>query len=432
MNKRIQDNMKTKAEKRKKNRFKPFIILSILLVLALCFAGLAYSYLMKLNQPAEAGSSSDFTSAVKADGIVNILVSGVDIGDTKVKLSDGQKRTDTIILVNYNPSTTAINLISIPRDTLIKIKGQNQKINASNILGGDGYLTKSVEDLLDIDINYTARINYEGFRKLMDAIGGVDMYINRDMFYDDASQDLHIYFKKGTTVHLDGEKAEEFFRWRENNDGTGLSDGDLGRINNQHLFIEKVIEKAKTPTFITKIPSIISIVPKYVSTTLKPDEMLKYAFKFANVDKSKMAMSTLKGTTPMIGGVSYFVYSKAQNADLIATIRGGAAQSGKTATSQAVLDKKTVKIQVLNGTTKPGLAASYAAEIKKNGFTNPISTGNASKLSKSKIILYGVNSSLVSSIKEEFGIENVVINDKKTSGFDIIVMLGDDYKSSNQ
>jgi len=432
LNKRLQDNMKTKAEKRKKNRFKPFIILSILLVLALCFAGLAYSYLTKLNQPAGAGGSNDFTSAVKADGIVNILVSGVDIGDTKVKLSDGQKRTDTIILVNYNPSTGAINLVSIPRDTLIKIKGQNQKINASNILGGDGYLTKTVEDLLGIDINYTARINYEGFRKLMDAIGGVDMYISRNMIYDDASQDLHIYFKKGTTVHLDGEKAEEFFRWRENNDGTGLPDGDLGRINNQHLFIEKVIEKAKTPTFITKIPSIISIVPKYVTTTLKPDEMLKYAFKFANVDKSKMAMSTLKGTTPMIGGVSYFVYSKAQNADLIATIRGGAAQSGKTATAKAVLDKKTVKIQVLNGTAKSGLAASYAAGIKKNGFTNPISTGNAPKLSKSKIILYGVDSDFVSSIKEEFGIENVVINDKKTSGFDIIVMLGDDYKSSNQ
>jgi len=413
-------------------RFRLFIILSVLLVLALCFSGLAYSYLMKLNNPAEAGGSNDFTSAVKADGIVNILVSGVDIGDPKVKLSDGQKRTDTIILVNYNPSTGAINLVSIPRDTLIKIKGQNQKINASNILGGDGYLTKEVEDLLGIDINYTARVNYEGFRKLMDAIGGVDMYISRDMIYDDASQDLHIYFKKGTTVHLDGEKAEEFFRWRENNDGTGLSDGDIGRINNQHLFIEKVIEKVKTPAFITKIPSIISIVPKYVTTTLKPDEMLKYAFKFANVDKSKMKMSTLKGTTPMIGGVSYFVYSKAQNADLIATIRGGDTQSIKTPAAQAELDKKTVKIQVLNGTSKPGLAASYAAKIKKNGFTNPVSTGNSSKLSKSKIILNGVDSSLVSSIKEEFGIENIVINDKNTSGFDIIVMLGDDYKSSSQ
>jgi polyisoprenyl-teichoic acid--peptidoglycan teichoic acid transferase len=233
-------------------------------------------------------------------------------------------------------------------------------------------------------------------------------------------------------VHLDGEKAEEFFRWRENNDGTGLADGDIGRINNQHLFIEKVIEKVKTPAFIAKIPSIISIVPKYVTTTMKPDEMLKYAVKFANVDKSKMAISTLKGTTPMIGGVSYFVYSEAQNADLLATIRGGNTQSGNTATTQAELDKKAVKIQVLNGTTKTGLAASYAAEIKKNGFTNTISTGNGSKLSKSKIILNGVDSTLVSSIKEEFGIENVVINDQKTGDFDIIVMLGDDYKSSGQ
>ena len=65
------------------------------------------------------------------------------------------------------------------------------------------------------------------------------MYIERDMDYDDDAQDLHINFKAGETVHLDGKKAEEFFRWRKNNDGTGFADGDLGRIRNQQAFIER-------------------------------------------------------------------------------------------------------------------------------------------------------------------------------------------------
>jgi LCP family protein required for cell wall assembly len=420
--------MNNKARRKKKKRFRPLIILSSLLVLALCLTALGYTYLMKLNQPAETGTGSDVTSAVKADGIVNILVSGVDIGDPKANLSDDQKRTDTIILVNYNPKTGALNLVSIPRDTLIKIKGHNQKINASNVLGGDGYLTKAVEDLLDIDVNYTARINYEGFRKLIDAIGGVDMYITRNMYYDDASQNLHIYFKKGTTVHLDGDKAEEFFRWRENNDGTGLADGDIGRINNQHLFIQKVIEKVKTPAILARIPSIMSIVPQYVSTSMKPEEMLKYAVTFANLDKSKIAMSTLKGTTPMIGGVSYFVYDEKQNAELLASIKG--TDSGSA--DAAELDKAAVKIEVLNGTTRTGLAANYAAKLKESGFTSSISTGNGTKSSKSKIILYGVDESLVSQIKKEFAIQNVETHDQKTGNFDIIVLLGDDYSSSSQ
>lgn len=422
--------MKTKASKRKKKRFGPFIILSAFLVLALCLAGLSYSYLMKLNKPAESGTLTDVTSGVGEDGIVNILVSGVDIGDAAVDLSDDQKRTDTIILVNYNPKNDALNIVSIPRDTLIQIKGHNQKINASNIVGGEGYLTQAVEDLLDIDINYTARVNYEGFRKLIDAIGGVDMYISRDMYYDDASQDLHIYFKKGTTEHLDGGKAEEFFRWRQNNDGSGLADGDLGRINNQHMFIEKVIEKAKTPTFFAKIPSIMSIVPKYVTTSMKPEEMLKYAVKFANVDSSKIVMSTLQGTTPTIGGVSYFVYSKELNAELVAAISGENDSVQEKVTAK--LDRSAVRIEVQNGTATAGLASGYAAKMKDKGYTSQISVGNGDKSAKSKIILYGVDESLEATIKKEFGIQNVETRTQKTGDFDIMVLLGDDYKSSNQ
>jgi len=396
----------------------------------LCIGGYIYSYLLNFSSPsATSDLGNTNTTEVKDDGIVNILVSGVDIGDPKVKMSDDEKRTDTIILMNYNPKTGEINFVSIPRDTLIKIKGQNQKINAANALGGKNYLVTAVENLLNVDINYTARINYEGFRKLIDAIGGIDMTITTNMNYDDASQDLHIHFTKGQTVHLDGEKAEEFFRWRKNNNGTGLADGDLGRIENQHLFIEKVMEKFKSPSIVTKMPAIIAIVPKYVTTNMQPDDILKYAYTFSKVDKSKIAMSTLKGTTPMIGDVSYFVFSEKENAQLLSVIRGEKSSSG-AAQSEVKLDKTNIKIEVLNGTNKTGLAANYAAQLKKSGFTN-IVTGNGTKSSSSKIILYGVDTSLISTIRSDFKIENIETNNQKSGNFDIIVVLGEDYKASS-
>jgi len=261
-----------------KKRFKVLIVISLILVFMLCIGGYFYSYLLNFSKPSDTNQDPVNTTQVKEDGIVNILVSGVDIGEPKVKLTDDQKRTDTILLINYNSKTGAMNVVSIPRDTMVKIKGKTEKINAANTMGGQSVLINSVEELLGISINYYGRINYEGFRKLIDAIDGIDMPITTTMNYDDAAQNLHIHFKKGTTVHLDGEKAEEFFRWRKNNNGTGLADGDLGRIENQHLFIQKVMEKVKSPQIIIKIPAIMEIVPKYVTTNMKPDEILKYTY----------------------------------------------------------------------------------------------------------------------------------------------------------
>jgi len=72
---------------------------------------------------------------------------------------------------------------------------------------------KNVEKILDININYVFNINYIAFRNFIDAIGGIEVYIEQDMYYDDETQDLHINFKKGETVLLNGKMAEEYFDW---------------------------------------------------------------------------------------------------------------------------------------------------------------------------------------------------------------------------
>lgn len=397
------------------------VVLFILIFIAAAGAG-SYGYLLSMRGPSSAGEGEIRTKTVKKNEPVNLLLMGIDIGDPKAKNSNDPKRTDTLILINYNPKTEYINMISIPRDTLIRIKGKNQKINAAYAIGGTNYAIAAVEKLLNIDVNYYGKVDYAGFRKIIDSIGGVDMKINNNMNYDDPSQNLSIHFKKGEIVHLDGKKAEEFFRWRKNNNGTGLADGDLGRIENQHMFIEKVVEKIKSPAIIPKIPGILSVVPQYVETNMKPEEIVKYGYIMSRSDKDKMNISTLKGDADYINGISYFIYSEKANKDLLNVIHG---EVGTINPKNIQLNKDSIKVQILNGTSINGLASDMREKAKQKGYKN-VSIGNGKDTDKSKVIIYGMEKDAQSIIKNDFAIDNIINIPQKTGEFDIIVLLGKD------
>lgn len=302
---------------KRKNSFAKYIIL--IFILFICLAAYIYKYLSAFNQPSTVGEGKINTKAVKRDEPVNFLLMGVDVGDPKSKSKYDPKRTDTLILVNYNSQDGKINIISIPRDTLIRINGRNQKINAAHAIGGVNYAIEAVEKLLDVGVNFYGKVDYKGFREIIDAIGGIDIKINNRMDYDDPSQNLSIHFKKGEVVHLDGEKAEEFFRWRKNNDGTGLADGDIGRIENQHVLIEKVIEKMKNPASVAKV---LPVIPEYVTTNMKPEEIIKYSYVISRIEKENISISTIKGTTDYIDEISYFIYDEKANNVLLEKIHG--------------------------------------------------------------------------------------------------------------
>ena len=347
----------------------------------------------------------------------NILVLGLDIGAVGLEEDSSIKRTDTMLLVSYNPSSKATNIISIPRDTLIKENGKSYKINSAYPMGGDSKVINVVENLLSTKINYLVKVDYEAFRDIIDAIGGVDMKIEQDMIYDDDAQNLHINFKGGTIEHLDGQKAEEFFRWRKNNDGTGLATGDLGRIENQHKLMSKVVDKIKSPTIIFKMSKILDSIAVNIDTNMSGGSMFSTALK---VMTSDVNMTTLKGEGKMIGGVSYFVLYKDENAELIEAING----------SDIKLDsfnKSSLRILVENGTNRNKLAARGKSLLQGAGWSS-IDVGNGDLTKKS--IIYCKNKDVFESIEKTLG-------DMKTStdipekdryeGYDIIIILGDDY-----
>jgi LCP family protein required for cell wall assembly len=357
-------------------------------------------------------------SPVSGD-VMNILVLGMDIGDVNQVNNKGIKRTDTIMLVNYNRKTKKTQVVSIPRDTLINERGNKYKINAAFENGGDKKIKSVVESLLSTTINYIVKIDYAAFRGFIDAIGGIDMEIERDMIYDDPGQNLHINFKKGTTVHLDGQKGEEFFRWRKNNDGSGFANGDLDRIENQHKFMQKILTKCKSPTIVFKIPKILDGIAKNMDTNMSSFNMIDYGFKF--LLSGGFNMKTIQGEAQMIGGQSYLVFNKDSNRELIESLK-----IGKIASNTA--EKKNIKVMVLNGTKINGLASRVKTELEVLGWSN-VDTGNADPTTKS-IIKTDNNEikKLISSDMSEVTKFDSKPDDEKYAFYDVVVVVGSDYK----
>lgn len=417
-------NIKRKLRKKEKRStiIKRAILALILTVLILVtLSGIyLFSFISSLN-------NSDVIAGVKprANETVNILLLGMDIGDSENISNTSARRTDTMILLNYNPRTDNIKVVSIPRDTLIEVENAHDgegnyipywKINAAYALGGEEEVIEQVEGLLDITVNYLIEIDYAAFRNLIDAVGGVEMFIERDMYYDDDAQDLHINFNKGETVLLDGQKAEEFFRWRKNNDGTGLADGDLGRIKNQQKFISALIEKCTNPMIVTQIPDILKAIKENVITNMPGTEMIKYGLKM--ISNSGTSMNTLQGYNERIYGQDFLVADSSYNRSIIDSLK-------ITSEADNSEEKKNSSIMVLNATRVNGLAGNLKTELEKLGYAT-ISTGNYEKSKESSIL--SNNKDLRKLLSEDTGIKNLSKNkESEYQDYDAVIIIGEDY-----
>jgi LCP family protein required for cell wall assembly len=397
----------------------------VLGVIALIITFIIVSLVSGVSALMKVGSKSMPSSIkVSSNEPVNILLLGVDIGDPKQVDNQSIKRTDTIMVLNYNPANKRLNVVSIPRDTLININDRNAKINAAYAIGGYPKIKSETENLLNIKINYMVKIDYNAFREIVDALGGIEMKIERNMIYDDEGQNLHINFKAGETVNLDGKKAEEFFRWRKNNDGSGLANGDLERIENQQKFISKVVDKCASPSILFRAPKIMSALGDNIETNMSASEILSYGLKFINIKKENMAMTVAAGTPKTIDGESFLIFDKNENKDVLSSL----SSASITKVSPVNVAKDDIKIKVLNATKINGLAAKEVKELNNAGYSK-IDTGNI-EISDKSIILAN-NSDKLKIIKQDLNIKN---SDKKEdkkeyNDYDVIIILGKDFKA---
>ncbi|MDU5106296.1 LCP family protein [Clostridium sp.] len=418
--------------KRRKRRRKRILFSIITLIFLLIFAGAIYAYSFisglktnKLGNGIPPASSNDS---------INILILGMDVGDTDNQANKSIRRSDTIMVFNYNPNTKKVHLVSIPRDTMIEVDayldtGEYQrywKINSAYALGGEEEITTHVESLLDININYIVEVDYNAFRSVVDAIGGVDMTIEQDMFYDDEEQDLHINFIAGETVHLDGKKAEEFFRWRQNNDGSGFANGDLDRIKNQQLLMSKLLDKALSPSIVLKAPNILKAISDNVDTNIPANKLISLGLKVLRLNSSDIVMTTLQGVPENIYGQEFLVSYKEDNMELINSLN---AENPSEADSITSIKREELNILVLNGTKINGLASTARDQLQSLGYTN-IEVGNTTSVSKS--IIQTDNKELKELLKSDIDIDkSEKISNSEYKEYDAVILLGEDYNLFN-
>lgn len=222
----------------------------------------------------------------------NILVLGIDV---EAKLSD------VMMLCQIDPIDHTVSMLSIPRDTRVKLNGHNAKINSAFSHGGVEQVIKSVKELTGLPVHHYFQINTAAFRDTVDALGGVYFTVPRDMDYEDPLQDLYIHLKAGYQL-LDGDKAEQLVRFRR------YTNGDIDRIAVQQQFIQELISQKLSAAYIIKIPEVYSIIEKNSSTDMSPKEMLSAGKQLLAVDGENFKSFTVPGEGTYIGEVSYYVH----------------------------------------------------------------------------------------------------------------------------
>jgi len=232
---------------------------------------------------------------------VNILVLGTkvlnsDLGqpleisghDPLVNSLEGL--SDSMLLVRFQPTDRRLTLLSVPRDTLAWVEGYGDtKINEANALGGPALSARAVSDLLGgVGIDRYVRVNVQGIEKLIDALGGVTVYVPKDMKYIDQTQHLYIDLKEGEQ-HLNGNEVLQFLRFRHD----GL--GDIGRIQRQQLLMRSFMEQVVNPGIVMRLPKVISAIQEHVDTNLSIEELVALLNFASQTSRENAQMLMLPG-----------------------------------------------------------------------------------------------------------------------------------------
>lgn len=267
--------------------------------LALFFFTTWFSY--GFFQAFQQGTLPSFGSLLPAWGKQHILVMGVDerAGDVG--------RSDTLFVVTIDSWTGTAAILSIPRDTRVEYPDGRgyDKVNHAYAYGGVKLTKRVVEKLLGTSMDDTVVINLHAFKKMVDAIGGIDLEIEHRMYYVDPYDDdggLEINLRAGMQ-HLDGEKAMQYVRYRD-------EEGDIGRVKRQQRFMQAVAAQLTEPGVIAKLPAILKQAKQTVDTSLSAGELISLVPTVARAQSNGIRGAMVPGRPQMIGGISYWIPEK--------------------------------------------------------------------------------------------------------------------------
>lgn len=362
---------------------------------------------------------------------VNILILG-----TKVLTSDLDEPTednlgyhalvnsfkglsDTMLLLRFDPAAQKFTVLSIPRDTQAYIEGHGlRKINEANYYGGPALSAQAISNLLDdVPIDRYIRVNVQGVEKLIDAIGGVTVYVPKDMKYQDDSQHLYINLKEGKQ-HLDGNKAMQFLRFRYD------EYGDIGRVQRQQTLMRAIVEQTLKPQVLLKIPDIISTIQSHIDTNLTVEELVALAGFASQTERSNVQMLMLPGAFSGDGKheVSYWLPNRRGIEALVAQHfdRG---DSDEDLTNPAYL-----RIAIQDSTENPEAVRAMVRSLQEAGYTNVfISDRWREPLKTTRIVAQRGDDLSAAGVRATLGVGEILVESTGALASDITIQLGEDW-----
>ncbi|HZK32956.1 MAG TPA: LCP family protein [Tissierellaceae bacterium] len=284
-----------------------------LMVFGIIIVGLEGNFFSKTNSIIAADNShddeeEDLIEPQNKDELLFLLM-GIDGND--VTKSKGT-RTDTMILVKMNFKEGSIDLLSIPRDTRVFVKGKLDKINHAHAFGGSDLSIRTVREFLNIDLEYFVKVDYQVVKGVVEAIGGIDIDVPVRMRHWDptAKPALNIDLQPGLQ-ELDGKNAHDFLRFR------GYPNGDIGRVEAQQYFMKEFVKQTLKAKNILKIPKLIEEYYKNVETNIPLTAMLRGAASANKIDMEKMNTLIIPGTPKTINAISYYIYDETGTKEIV-------------------------------------------------------------------------------------------------------------------
>lgn len=276
---------------------KKWLKITSIVLLVLLIAGGAYGFtvyhsfrtaVVTMHEPVERESEKrEVPIQLEEKDPFSVLMLGTDSNDDK-------GRTDTIVVLTVNPTNNSVKMLSIPRDTRTEIigKGFDDKINHAHAFGGVEMAMDTVENFLDIPIDYYMKVNMEGFKDIVDAVGGVTVTNTLDFSVGDD------HYPVGE-ITLTGEEALPYVRMRYDD-----PNGDFGRNTRQREIIQAVIKEGASVSSLANFSDIFKAIGDNVKTNLTFDQMIDIQKNYKAAG-SNIQQMTISGTGTKINGIYY-------------------------------------------------------------------------------------------------------------------------------
>ncbi len=364
---------------------------------------------------------------------VNVLVMGTDCRPIDKHVC----RTDTMMIVSLDSKTSTAGVITIPRDLYVPIPGVgDNRINTANYYGelykypggGPALAKKTVEYNFGRRIHYYVLGDFNGFRRVIDTLGGIDVDVPKpinDPTYPDENFGFSPLYIPAGRLHMDGELALKYARTRH-------QDGDFGRSKRQIQVILAARDKALRLDLLPKLPTLVQSLWGTVETDLKPQEVIALAQSAAKVKTENIKTGTIDQTMTVEfrtgTGADVLWFDRAKVGALMNQI---IPQDPPLVNQADVVKQEAARILVLNGTPNAPVAERTARFLQTQGF-QIYAYGNADRFDYAKTVLIdytGAKSATLNVLAKTFRVEPANIrrsNDVKTDS-DIRIIIGADW-----